>query len=154
MFFFRSQGEGSSKSRRLIWPKAIRLNGNVPIEVMPNGLDDARMAAVSKPSSPSTRVQAFEDLVISVLFVIVNSLRVALRTKLLCDQQGHTARRSRGGNGITVPMHGYIGHRSIIGRTSQRIRDAELQLFPCDLGDGRGFDEDIHLLAGWGSYRA
>ena len=44
-------------------------------------------------------------------------------------------------------MHGYIGHRSIIGRTSQRIRDAELQLFPCDLRDGRGFDEDIHLLA-------
>jgi hypothetical protein len=92
-------------------------------------------------------IQTFEDLVIvSVLFVIVNSLRVALRTKPLCDQQGHVARRSRGGKSITVVMHGYIGHRSIIGRTSQRIRGAELQLFPCDLGDGRGFDEDIHLL--------
>jgi hypothetical protein len=44
-------------------------------------------------------------------------------------------------------MHGYIGYRSIIERTRQRIRDAELQLFPCDLGDGRDFDEDIHLLA-------
>jgi hypothetical protein len=77
--FLRSQGEGWSKSRRLIWPKAIRLNGNVPIEVMPSGLGDARMAAVSKPSSPSMRVPAFENLVISVLFVIVNSLRVALR---------------------------------------------------------------------------
>lgn len=80
VFFGRGVME-SSKSRRLIWPKAIRLNGNVPIEVMPNGLGDARMAAVSKPSSPSMRVPAFENLVISVLFVIVNSLRVALRNK-------------------------------------------------------------------------
>ena len=98
--FLRSQVSFSSKCRRLIWPKAIRLNGNVPIAVMPNGLGDAR--TVSRPSSPSmSAIQAFEDLVIvSVLFVIVNSLGVALRTKLLCDEQRHAARRSRGGKSI------------------------------------------------------
>ena len=79
----------SSKCRLLIWPKAIRLNGKVPIAAMTDGLGDARMAAVSKPSSLSMRaIPAFEGLVVvSVLFVIVNSLRVALRTKLFATSR-------------------------------------------------------------------
>ena len=64
----------SSKCRRLIWPNAIRLNGNAPIAVMPNGLVDARMAAVSKPSSPSRATPLLDGLaMVSVLFVMMNS---------------------------------------------------------------------------------
>jgi hypothetical protein len=64
----------SSKCRRLIWPNAIRLKGNAPIAVMPNGLVDARMAAVSKPSSPSGATPLLDGLVmVSVLFVMMNS---------------------------------------------------------------------------------
>ena len=60
--------------RRLIWPNAIRLNGNAPIAVMPNWLVDARMAAVSKPSSPSRATPLLDGLVmVSVLFVMMNS---------------------------------------------------------------------------------
>ena len=70
----------SSKCRRLIWPKAIRLNGNAPIVVIPNGPADARMATVSDPapSSPSMRATRFiDDLVmVSVVFVIMNSLLI------------------------------------------------------------------------------
>jgi hypothetical protein len=66
----------SSKCRRVIWPKAIRLNGNAPIVVMPNGPADARMGAASDPAplSPSMRATRFiDDLVkVSVVFVIIN----------------------------------------------------------------------------------
>ena len=78
--FFGRRVRVSSKCRRLIWPKAIRLNGNAPIAVMPNGPADARMAAVSDPmpSSPSMRAARFiDDLVmVSVVFVIMNSLLI------------------------------------------------------------------------------
>jgi hypothetical protein len=64
----------SSKYQRLFWPNAIRLNGNAPIAVMPNWLVDARMAAVSKPSSPSRARPLLDGLVmVSVLFVMMKS---------------------------------------------------------------------------------
>jgi hypothetical protein len=60
----------------VIRPEAIRLDGNVPIEMMPSGLADAAMAAVSKPMPwpPSMKATlSLEDLVlVSVFFVIIN----------------------------------------------------------------------------------
>jgi hypothetical protein len=47
--------------------QAIRLDGNVPIEMMPSGVADATMAAVSYPMfwSPSMKATPFlEDLVL------------------------------------------------------------------------------------------
>ena len=64
----------SSKCLRLIWPNAIRLTGNAPIAVMPNGLVDARITAVSKRSSPLRATSLLDGLVmVSVLFVMMNS---------------------------------------------------------------------------------
>jgi hypothetical protein len=58
---------------RPIWPKAIRLNGNDPIAVIPNGPVDARIAAVSKLSSPSRTAPFLDGLVmLSVFFVMMN----------------------------------------------------------------------------------
>jgi hypothetical protein len=57
--------------------QAIRLEGNVPIEMMPSGLPDAITAAVSYPVSwsPSTKASPFlEDSVLAnVICVIMNS---------------------------------------------------------------------------------
>jgi hypothetical protein len=62
----RSQSELSSKC--LVWPNAIRLNGNDPIAVMLDGPVDARMAAVGK------LIPFLDGLVmVSVLFVMMNS---------------------------------------------------------------------------------
>ena len=44
----------SSKCLRLMLPNAIRLTGNAPIAVMPNGLVDARITAVSKRYVPES----------------------------------------------------------------------------------------------------
>ena len=67
----------SQKSRRLIQPKATRLDGNVPIENMPCGPIGAATAAVSTLMlwSPSMKATVFlEDLVlVSVLLIIVAS---------------------------------------------------------------------------------
>ena len=139
--FLRSQCGESSRCRRLMWPKAIRLNGKVPIAAMTNGLGDARIAAVSKPSSLSMKaIPAFEDLVIvSVLFFMVNSIRVALRTKLFT--------MSRVTPLVEVAVAGHIGYRSIIGRTSHRIGTLSFNFFLVIWEIGGGFNEDIHLLA-------
>jgi hypothetical protein len=62
----------SSKRQRLIRPEATRLDGNVPIAMMPNGLTDAAMAAVSNPMPWFPSIEDF--VLVSVLFVIMNWL--------------------------------------------------------------------------------
>jgi hypothetical protein len=75
-FEFGRRVRASSKSRRVIRAKAIRLDGNVPIGMMPSGLANAAMAALSSPMPwpPSMKATLFlEHLVlVSVLFVIMN----------------------------------------------------------------------------------
>ena len=55
--------------------QAIRLDGNVPIEMMPSGLTDATMAAVSYPMSwsPSMKATPFleDSVLVSVICVIM-----------------------------------------------------------------------------------
>jgi hypothetical protein len=82
--------------------QAIKLNGNVPIATMLNGLTEAKMAALSRPmsSSPSKEASPFlEGLVlVSVLFVIMIfpfdlcSVGIIFRTKRLRNERGHSAR--------------------------------------------------------------
>ena len=57
---FGRRVRASSKSRRVIRPEAIRLDGNMPIGMMPSGLADAAMAAVSSPMPwpPSTKFES------------------------------------------------------------------------------------------------
>ena len=107
--FFGRRVRVSSKCRRLIWPKAIRLSGNAPIGVTANGLGDARMAAISRPSYSSMRATLLLDglVLVSVLFVMMNSpfiwicedsLRVLFSTKPLRDERGRSAGESRDGH--------------------------------------------------------
>ena len=72
-FEFGRRVRASSKSRRVIRAKAIRLDGNVPIGMMPSGLANAAMAAVSSPMPWPKATLFLEHLVlVSVLFVIMN----------------------------------------------------------------------------------
>ena len=61
--------------------QAIRLDGNVPIDMMPSGLADAAMAAVSYPMSwsPSKKATPFleDSVLVSVMCVIINALHNA-----------------------------------------------------------------------------
>ena len=119
------------------------------------------MAAISRPSSSSMRATLLLDglVLVSMLFVMMNSpfiwfcedsLRVLFSTKPLRDERGRFAGGSRGGHQCqsckAFLRHRFQLTRSIMRRTSQRILDTELCLIPCDLGNGLGFDEDIHLL--------
>jgi hypothetical protein len=61
--------------------QAIRFDGNVPIDMMPTGLADAAMAAVSYPMSwsPSKKATPFleDSVLVSVMCVIINALHNA-----------------------------------------------------------------------------
>jgi hypothetical protein len=149
----------SSKCRRLIWPNATRLNGNAPIAVIPNGLVDAKMAAVSRPSSPSMRETLLVDglAMVSVLFVIMNSLCLGsvgilfARSFFATSWVAPPIEVAAAINAKVVMHAGHIGFSYSVQLCDERANGfgtLSSNFFLVISEMGRGFDEDIHHTLG------